>query len=89
MRQRTKTTGLIFHVTPNGKAKLSEQEILRRKFNKGDLTKDELRKYVNFLMIEKKAKTIETTITVKFGGKTMVLTIEEYNTYYKPAYGSI
>lgn len=89
MRQRTKITGLISHVTPDGKAKLSEKEILRRKFNKGNITKEELRKYVNFLMLEKKAGIAETTVTVKFGGKTMVLTIEEYNTYYKPAYGSI
>ena len=89
MRQKTKTTGLVSHATPNGKARLSEREILHKKFTNGDITKEELRKYVNFLMIEKKTKTAETTVTVKYGGKTMVLTIEEYNLYYKPAYGEV
>lgn len=89
MRQRTKTKGLVSHATPDGKAKLSEREILHKKYTKGDITKEELRKYVNFLMIEKKFKTMETTVTIKFGGKTMILTVEEYNKYYKPAYGNI
>ena len=88
-RLKTKTSGLVYHATPNGKAKLSEREILSRKFAKGNITKEELHKFVNFLMIEKKSKTLETTITIKFGGKEMVLTIEEYNEHYKPAYGSI
>ena len=91
MRLRTKTAGLVTHATPNGRAKLSEREILHKKYLNGTISKEELRKYVNFLMIEKSLKTpkTKTTITVKFGGKSIELTIEEYNKYYKPAYGSI
>ena len=89
MRQRTKTSGLVSHNTPDGKSNVSERERLHKKFVNGEITKEELRKYVSFLMIEKKTKIVETTITIKFGGKTMVLTIEEYNKYYKPAYGEV
>ena len=88
-RRRTKTLGLISHNTPDGKSFVSEREVLHKKYMEGNITKEELHKYVNFLIIEKKHKTAETTVTIKFGGKTMVLTIEEYNRYYKPAYSSM
>ena len=87
-RQKTKTSGLIFHAKSNGTVNLSEREILYKKFVRGIITKDELRKYVNFLIIERNSRR-KTTVTVKFGGKAMVLTMEEYNKYYVPAYGKV
>lgn len=86
-RKRTKISGLVSHATPEA-LYMGEVEKLKRKFNKGTITEPELRKYVSFLMLEKRMPQT-TTITVKFGGKEMVLTIEEYNKYYKPAYGDI
>lgn len=87
MRPRINKNGLISHNTPNGKSKLGERELLRKKFLSGDITKEELRKYANFLMVEKKKAPTHITINV-FGG-TLKLTIEEYNTYYKSAFGNM
>lgn len=89
-RQRIRTkSSVISHATPNGKMQFGEKEKLRKKFENGDITKDELKKYVNFLMLEKKVNVASTKITIKFCGKTMVLTMEEYNKYYKPAYNNV
>ena len=54
-RKRTKTSGLVSHTTPNGSYP-SEESKLRAKFNKGTITKEELRKLASFIVICKKER---------------------------------
>ena len=82
MRQRTKVgASLCSHTTPNGKAYMGEMEVLRKKFSKGDITKEELRKYANFIMVTKKASNM---VTVKILGGEVTISKNEYEKIYKP-----
>ena len=56
MRPRTKTSGLISHASPNGKAYTGEEERLRKKFEKGDITKEEQYKLASFMAVKKSNK---------------------------------
>ena len=55
MRQRirTKVSGLISHASPNGVAYTGEEELLRKKFEKGTITKEEQYKLASFMVIRK------------------------------------
>lgn len=80
-RSRTKMNGLVYHAQPEIPLyRMGEREILMRKFNDNSITESELRKLVNFLLVEKKAPT---HITVEIWGRKISMTIEEYNEHFK------
>lgn len=56
MRSRTKTNGLISHATPDGRAYTGEEERLRKKFEKGTITKEEQYKLASFMAVKKSNK---------------------------------
>ena len=56
-RVRTKTAGLVSHTTPVA-SYMSEESILKKKFNKGTITKEELKKLAAFIAIKKKEKPV-------------------------------
>lgn len=68
-RKRTKTSGLVSHTTPNGSYP-SEESKLQAKFNKGTITKDELKKLASFMVVRKK-KTTPTEVKI-FGTWTPI-----------------
>ena len=81
-RSRTKMNGLVYHAQPEIPLfRMGEREYLMRKFSNSTISKEELRKLVNFLLIEK--KTPSTTVTVEMWGRKLTLTVEEYNKYCK------
>ena len=95
MRKRTRMCGLCSHTTPDGNSYMGQEEILRKKFNKGNITKEELRAYcfmskgshykeitVNGELQFDLPKNSGGFITVNILGRDMKLTIEEYNTHY-------
>ena len=68
MRPRTKTNGLISHATPNGRAYIGEEEKLRKKFEKGDITKEEQYKLASFMAVKKSNKpSVQYTEVLIFG----------------------
>lgn len=68
MRQRTKTSGLISHASPNGRAYIGEEEKLRKKFEKGDITKEEQYKLASFMAVKKSNKpSVQYTEVLIFG----------------------
>lgn len=98
-RIKTKMTGLVSHNTSDGKSRLSPSEVLRKKFNSGTITKEELQ---SLCMIARESNTKIITIngeisfdipqsekkyiTVRIFGKDMQLTMEEYQKHYVPAF---
>lgn len=81
-RERIKVYGLCSHTTPNGTSRMGREEVLRKKFDGGTITKDELREYACFMAYSSKA--VPATVSVRVFGKLQKVTVEEYNTYYKP-----
>lgn len=79
-KRRFKVRGLVSHQTPEGSYYLSERDYLMKKFNSGDISAPELKKLVNFLLIEKR----KTHVLITIWGKTLNLTIEEYEEHYAP-----
>ena len=80
-RSRTKMNGLVYHAQPRIPLyRMGEREILMKKFNDNSITESELRKLVNFLLVEKKTPT---HITVEIWGRKISMTIEEYNEHFK------
>lgn len=80
-RNRTKTKGLVYHAQPEIPLyRMGERELLMKKFNDGNINKEELRRLVNFLLIEKKTPH---TVTVEIWGKKLTLTMEEYDKHFK------
>ena len=74
-RSRTKMNGLVYHAQPSRPLyRMGEREILMRKFRNNNITEPELRKLVNFLLVEKKSST---NITVEIWGRKINMTIEE------------
>ena len=68
MRQRTKVHGLVGHALPNGKAYTGEEERLRKKFEKGDITKEEQYKLASFMAVKKSNKpSVQYTEVLIFG----------------------
>ena len=67
MRQRTKTSGLISHASPNGRACIGEEEKLRKKFEKGDITKEEQYKLASFMAVKRTKPSVEYTEVLIFG----------------------
>ena len=68
MRPRTKTNGLISHASPNGRAYIGEEEKLRKKFEKGDITKEEQYKLASFMAVRKSNKpSVQYTEVLIFG----------------------
>lgn len=53
-RKRFKTNGLIIHAT-EGKFIFSEESKLKRKFDAGEMTEEEKRKYASFMAVHKKS----------------------------------
>jgi hypothetical protein len=66
MKKRTRTNmrGLVSHSTPEY-SRMSEESILRKKFQNGDITKEELRKLASFMVITKPKVEVEVEIKVK------------------------
>lgn len=80
-RNRTKMNGLVYHAQPRIPLyRMGEREILMRKFNDNSITEPELRKLVNFLLVE---KNTSPTVTVEVWGRKLTLTVEEYNEHFK------
>ena len=68
MRPRTKTNGLVSHASPNGRAYIGEEERLRKKFEKGDITKEEQYKLASFMAVKKSNKpSVQYTEVLIFG----------------------
>ena len=67
-RKRTKTSGLVSHTTPNGSYP-SEESKLRKKFELGTITKEEMRKLASFIVVAKKKVQTITPKEVKSWGK--------------------
>ena len=68
MRPRTKTNGLVSHASPNGRAYTGEEERLRKKFEKGDITKEEQYKLASFMAVKKSNKpSVQYTEVLIFG----------------------
>lgn len=67
MRPRTKTNGLVSHASPNGRAYTGEEERLRKKFERGTITKEEQRKLASFMVIKKSKPSVEYTEVLIFG----------------------
>lgn len=79
-RSRTKMNGLVYHAQPRIPLyRMGEREILMRKFNNSTINKEELRKLVNFLLVEK----APTHIEMEIWGRKISMTIEEYNEHFK------
>lgn len=80
MRQRVKMVGLISHTSPTHSI-MSEESILRVKFNRGTITKEELRKLANYT-VHYKEKRVTVYAQVKIFGQWMPISknisIEEY-----------
>lgn len=81
MRQKFNRLSLCSHTTPDGKSIQGRGEILRKKFESCDITRQELREYVSFVMISDKQPEYKT---ITLFGVTKKVTMEEYNNYYKP-----
>ena len=96
MRQRFNRYSLCSHTLPNGHSYAGEQERLRKKFEKGTITKEELKAYCLMLHSTRpntftvngeisfdipKSETKFKTITVF--GKEMRVTVEEYKIHCK------
>ena len=92
MRSRFNRYSLCSHTTPDGQSYTGQQEQLRKKFEKGTITREELRAYCLMMHSTKpatftvngeisfdipKSETKFKTITV--WGKDIKVTIEEYN----------
>lgn len=67
MRPRTKTNGLVSHASPNGRAYTGEEEKLRKKFEKGDITIEEQYKLASFMAVKKPKPSVEYTEVLIFG----------------------
>ena len=68
MRQRTKTNGLVSHASPNGRAYTGEEEKLRKKFERGTITKEEQYKLASFMAVKKSNKlSVQYTEVLIFG----------------------
>ena len=67
-RKRTKTSGLVSHTTPNGSYP-SEESKLRKKFELGTITKEEMRKLASFIVVAKKKVQTINPKEVKIWGK--------------------
>jgi hypothetical protein len=79
-RKRTKTSGLVSHTTPNGSYP-SEESKLQAKFDKGTITKDELKKLASFMVVRKK-KTAPTEVKI-FGTWTPISRLNLSVTYLR------
>lgn len=82
MRQRTKMTGLCSHTTPDGKSHMGKQEILRKKFNAGEITRQELQTYAYLIIATKTDKP--KTVKVRVFGKEIEVSYDEYKKRYEP-----
>ncbi len=87
MRPRTKTT-VVCSANPQGRRNLSRKEVLRNKFNRGDITTEELREYSCFLThseIEKgmASKTPVAVITTVWG-KEKKIPYAEFKAEWEP-----
>jgi len=68
MRPRTKTNGLVSHASPNGRAYTGEEEKLRKKFERGTITKEEQYKLASFMAVKKSNKlSVQYTEVLIFG----------------------
>lgn len=79
MRQRTKTLALCSHTTPSN-SYMSKEEVLKKKFQSGNISAEELREYAEIKAAYKKAPT---SVVVFVWGKPMTISYNEYIRYYK------
>ena len=92
MRSRFNRYSLCSHTTPDGQSYTGEHEQLRKKFEKGTITREELRAYCLMMHSTKPATfTVNGEIsfnvpksetkfkTITAWGKNIKVTIEEYN----------
>lgn len=67
MRPRTKTNGLVSHASPNGRAYTGEEEKLRKKFERGTITKEEQYKLASFMAVKRSKPSVGYTEVLIFG----------------------
>ena len=91
MKTRLKKYTLCSHTTPDGKSQAGEEFILRKKFENGTITKDELWAYCLLLHSSKKPdftvdgevsfdipQTKSSFRTIRVWGKDIQVTVEEH-----------
>lgn len=79
MRQRTKMVALCSHTTPTN-SYMSREEILKKKFQSGNITTEELKEYAAIKAASNKAPI---SVTVFIWGKPMTISYSEYLRHYK------
>lgn len=89
MRQHFKRT-ICSHATPDGKAVMGEREKLRKKFDSGNITSEELWSYCMFMHSSRPNFTVKGEVsfdipetkktfkTIKVWGKEIQVSIEEH-----------
>lgn len=80
MRTRIKVA-ICSHSNPNGTSKMGRREQLRKKFQSGNITAEELREYATFVANSK--RQTPTTIIVKVWGKKQYIPYSEYKARYE------
>lgn len=64
MRKRTKMSGLVSHTTPEY-SRMSEESKLLKKFECGNITKEELKKLASFMVVRKKTTVVKNVEVVE------------------------
>ena len=80
MRTRIKVT-ICSHSEPNGASKIGRREQLKKKFQSGNITAEELREYATFVANSK--RQTPTTVIVTIWGKKQYISYNEYKTRYE------
>lgn len=85
MRPRTKTTA-CYSAAPDGKKHVARKEVLRRKYECGDISTEELREYSSFIMHSRMKDPI--AVITKIMGTTTRVSYREFVERYQP-YGFV
>ena len=79
--------GCISHTTPNGKSIFGRKEYLTRKFNAGDISKEELLELAELRVAAYKANGSTPkpkAIVTRMLGKLITVDLAEFEAFYKP-----
>lgn len=81
-RPRVNTRGLVSHCSPLGKAHKGRQDYLKSKFDKGEITPEELREYAELVhKTNTPAKEEVRTFYITVWGKQIKVTKAEYEAH--------
>ena len=82
--------GCISHTTPNGKSLFGRKEFLTRKFNAGDISKEELLELAELRVTAYKANgsnpkpKAPKAVVTRMLGKLITVGLAEFKKYYEP-----